>query len=220
MPIKIIKSKQIDEIFSEIKKNTPIIIYKNFFNINDCNKIKRLCHKNFSIKINRKRLKNKFLNFASLDVLPSNTRTKRILRSFELSDFLIRKNKKIQKLLNFQNKVLKLKNNEKIFRKVQVIYYPKGGGFFEKHSHPRYPTNYGFIITLSEKNKEFNQGVTNFEINKRNYSLEKYNITKGDLILFRFDLPHFVTPCDPGDDLKFDMKGRWTLVLPVYHERF
>ena len=38
--------------------------------------------------------------------------------------------------------------------------------------------------------------------------------------MFRYDLPHQVTPCDPNNDLTFDRKGRWTMIFPVYHEKF
>ena len=137
-----------------------------------------------------------------------------------MSDYFISKFPEIMNLIKFQKKIVKLKHKKKIYRKIQIIHYPKGGGFFDKHHHPRYPTNYGIIITLSEKFKDFKEGVTNFVINKKNISLEKFNLSTGDLILFRFDIPHYISPVDPDKDLTFDKKGRWTLVLPVYHEKF
>jgi hypothetical protein len=216
----VIVLKKINHIFLEIKKNTPIIIYKNFFKKNTCKKIIDICHENYSLKYNRKKSKNKFINFSSIDVLPSSVKTDRIFRTFVMSDYFISKFPEIINLITFQKKILKLKFKKKIYRKVQIIHYPKGGGFFDKHHHPRYPTNYGIIITLSEKFKDFKQGVTNFVINKKNISLEKFNLEMGDLILFRFDIPHYISPVDPGEDLTFNKKGRWTLVLPVYHEKF
>ena len=53
---------------------------------------------------------------------------------------------------------------------------------------------------------------------KKNINLEKYNVTRGDLILFRFDLPP-ISP-DPDMDLTFDVKGRWTMVLPYIMTSF
>jgi len=208
------------KIFEEIKKNTPIIIYKNFFKKKDCQKIISICHNNFSLDNNRKKNSNKYFDFTSIDVLPSNVKTRRVFRTFELSKYFINKFKEIKGLLNFQNKVLKLKKNKKIYRKVQIIHYPRGGGYFEKHKHSRNPTNYGLIVTLSEKNKDFKEGVTNFEYKKKKISLEKYNLSKGDLILFRYDLPHSISKCDPNYNLNFDKKGRWTMILPVYHKKF
>ena len=210
----------INKIYNYINNNAPIIVVKKFFNHRDCTKIVNICHKNFVFDVNRKKNKSLYFNFASLDVLPQNVKTDRIFRTFELSNYFIKKFKKINEVLRFQNKILKTDKRKKIYRKVQVIHYPRGGGFFGKHQHPRYPTNYGLIINLTKKNRDFRKGVTNFEIKKKKISLEKKNISIGDLIMFRYDLPHQVTPCDPNNDLTFDRKGRWTMIFPVYHEKF
>ena len=219
MKIKIIKN-DLNLVFNEIKKNTPIIIYKNFIKSDQCKKIVSICHKNFSYKINRKNKPNKYFNFASIDVLPSNVKSNRIFRIFDLSKYFIKKFTFFKKIQNFQNKIIKLKKNKKIYKKIQVIQYPRGGGFFDEHFHTRYPTNYGLILTLTEKNKDFTKGVTNFKFKKKKIDIENYKVSIGDLILFRFDLPHSVSPCDPEKDLTFDNKGRWTLVFPVYHKQF
>ena len=62
---------------------------------------------------------------------------------------------------------------------------------------------------------DIKKGVTNIKFNKKYINLEKYNITCGDLILFRFDLPHKITPVDPDKYLSFDTKGRWTLLFSI-----
>jgi len=216
----VVLKKDINKVFLEIKKNTPIIIFKNFLNKGICRKINSTCHENYSFRYNRKKPKNKFLNFSSIDVLPSLVKTDRIFRTFELSDYFVSRYSEIKDLLKFQKKIFKPISKKKIYRKVQVIHYPKGGGFFDRHHHPRYPTNYGIIITLTEKFKDFNEGVTNFIINEKDISLEKFNLTTGDLILFKYDISHYISPVDPGENLTFDKKGRWTLILPIYHEKF
>ena len=66
----------------------------------------------------------------SLDVLPSNVESNRIFRTFVLNDFFINKYKDIKFILELQNKILKLKKKKK-FRKVQIIHYPRGGGFLK-----------------------------------------------------------------------------------------
>lgn len=217
--IKVIQNN-IDLIFNEIRKETPVIIFKSFLKQSDCNKIVSVCHKNFSFKHHRKKKISSLFNFMSIDVLPSKVESNRIFRSFELSQKFISKFKAIGQVLKLQDQIIKPKKNKKIFRKAQVIHYPRGGGFFEEHSHNRYPTNYGLIITLTKKYQDFKSGVTNFKIKNKNISLEKYGVTIGDLILFRFDLMHSVTACDSKNDLIFDKKGRWTLVFPVYHKKF
>ena len=45
-------------------------------------------------------------------------------------------------------------------------------------------------------------------------------VVSGDLILFRFDLSHSISKVDPKENLLFDKNGRWTLVVPVYHDKF
>lgn len=217
MYIKILK-KNPNLILEEIKKKTPVIVYRKFLNSNDCKKIINICHKNNDYKNHRKLKVNKYFNFHSIDVLPSNVSSNRIFRTFELSNFFIKKFKSIRYALSFQDKIIK-KDNKKIYRRVQVIHYPVGGGFFEEHTHPRYPTNYGMIVTLSRKNKDFKEGVTTFRVRNKNIELEKYQITVGDLILFKFDLPHSITKCDPKKDLKFDLKGRWTLIFPTMYQK-
>ena len=37
------------------------------------------------------------------------------------------------------------------------------------------------------------------------------------MILFRFDVPHWITTIDEGDQLDLSsQRGRWTAVLPYY----
>lgn len=51
-----------DKIIEEVKKNTPIIVCKNFLKKSDCKKIVNICYENFNIKDHRKkRLKINFL---------------------------------------------------------------------------------------------------------------------------------------------------------------
>ena len=35
----------------------------------------------------------------------------------------------------------------------------------------------------------------------------------GDLLLFRYDLPHAVSAVDPKETLVFDSNGRWTFAM-------
>ena len=165
------------------------------------------------------RKKNKSGFFFTFDVMPSKVKTDRIFREFNLGKKYTDNSQLITEIIKFQNDyILKTKKNKKIYKKIQVIHYPKGGGFFAEHKHQRYPTNYGVILTLSEKFNHFDQGVTNFKCKGKNINLERFNVTAGDLILFRYDLPHKMPPCDPKEDLIFDLKGRWTLIFPVHYK--
>ena len=98
----------------------------------------------------------------------------------------------------------------------QVIQYPSGGGFFDEHVHPLEPQGVGLIVGLSEKGRDFKSGGTCFRVNGRNNSFEDTH-AMGDIILFRFDLPHWITPIDDDEHLDWTRQaGRWTMVLPYY----
>ena len=162
--------------------------------------------------------------FYSMDVLPTKVETNRIFRTIEfhnLDERIVSKDivTLFEKLKDFQSKFLinnSIWKNKNLFRRFQVIHYPKGGGFFDWHQHPRFPVNFGMILNLSGKGIEFNDGAT--EIVSRNgkvIRVEDFS-DKGDLILFRYDLKHRVAPCDQNHDLCFDSNGRWTAILPIF----
>ena len=98
----------------------------------------------------------------------------------------------------------------------QIIHYPSGGGMFGRHGHPLEPQRIGLVLGLSQRGQDFMSGATWFEVDGRRFGTEdRHDI--GDLILFRFDIPHWVTAIDQGET--FDPaseRGRWTAVLPFY----
>lgn len=98
----------------------------------------------------------------------------------------------------------------------QVIQYPAGGGMFGRHSHPLEPQRIGLILGISERGHDFETGATHFDIDGEDIGTDRvHNI--GDMILFRFDVPHWITPVDPDAALDYgSSRGRWTLVLPFY----
>ena len=208
-----IKKKQFLKLDNLIKKNVPIIIIKNFLQKNFCKEIIEYCV-NISQK-NQHRKLTKEGDYFSTDIHPSNVKTDRVFRKYMLGKSFEKKFKKINDIIKFQHdKILKPKNNN-LKTEIQVVHYPRGGGYFAEHKHNRYPTNYGIIITLSEKGSDFNKGATSIKFKDKFINLEKYNINKGDLTLFRFDLTHKITPVDPDKYLSFDNKGRWTLLLSI-----
>jgi hypothetical protein len=208
-----IEKKQISKLDHLLKKNVPIIIIKKFLQKNFCKDIIDYCVSESQKNQHRKITKEG--NFFSTDIHPSNVKTDRIFRKYMLGKSFEKKFKKIDAIIKFQhNKILKPKNNNSK-TEIQVVQYPRGGGYFAEHKHNRYPTNYGMIITLSEKGTDFNKGATNIKFKNKYINLEKYNINSGDLTLFRFDLTHKITPVDPDKYLSFDNKGRWTLLLSI-----
>ncbi len=205
--------RNISNIDNFIKKNTPVIIVKNFINKTFCREIIKYCVKVSKDYSHRKLTRDG--NFFSTDIHPPGVKTDRVFRKYMLGRKFVKKFNKVKDIIKFQKEKI-IKSNKNDFKsEIQVVQYPRGGGYFAEHTHKRFPTNYGMIITLSEKGKDFKKGVTNIKFNKKYINLEKHNITCGDLILFRFDLPHKITPVDPDKYLSFDKKGRWTLLFSI-----
>ena len=76
----------------------------------------------------------------------------------------------------------------------QVIHYPRGGGFFGRHSHPLEPQQYGLVLSLTDG------PATTFHLDDGDVETER---EAGDLTLFRYDIPHSVPMVDPGVPLEF-----------------
>ena len=160
--------------------------------------------------------------FYSIDVLPSNTKTNRIFRTIDFrEESSIKKFDDVslifKKMKDFQSSYVineaDIKLNQR--HRLQFIHYPKGGGWFDWHQHPRYPVNYGLILNLTERGKNFDIGSTEIELENGDVISVEDIANIGDLILFRYDLRHRVSPCNPYDDLVFDANGRWTAILPI-----
>ncbi len=98
----------------------------------------------------------------------------------------------------------------------QLIQYPQGGSIFGRHVHPLAPQRIGLIAGLSRRGVDFSRGGASFEIDGHVIDTEALQ-DFGDIVLFRFDVPHWVTPSDPKDKFDWaDESGRWSMVLPYY----
>ena len=214
-----------NKITQYIEDEIPVIIVKNFEKESVCNNVRQSVH--FFKKQNSPKLGDRFTEtFWQISVLPSKAITDRIFRTCLIfpDDELPVVNLTMpifKKMESFQKKYLGIEKfiNDKVQGRPQIIHYPIGGGFFDWHTHPRFPTNYGLILNLSKKGRDFNFGQTEIKTeNGEIIKVEKY-ADIGDLILFRYDLSHRVAPCDPDQDLVFSEKGRWTAVLPLLEKK-
>lgn len=161
--------------------------------------------------------------YYSFDVLPEKSATSRIFRTLNFLDMesphlspplkdLFRQMMELQSRSIVDESVWRDGARK---RRMQVIHYPRGGGFLDWHVHPRYPVNYGLILNMSEQGESFSSGGTEIVQSSGETVRVEDHSNIGDLILFRFDLKHRVAPCDPDQDLHFDANGRWTAVLPI-----
>ncbi len=217
----IIITKKSSEITQHISNEEPVIIVKNFIEEDICNHVRKSSH--LFTKKNTPKIGNRNKEtFWRIDVLPSKVETERIFRTLcifpdDKLSIVKTTNPIFNKMAEFQDKYLEFGRhiNSNIKRRPQILHYPIGGGFFDWHSHKRFPNNYGLILNLSKKDRDFQQGQTEVILeNKKVIKLDDYTDI-GDLILFRYDLAHRVAPCDPKEDLVFSDKGRWTAVLPL-----
>lgn len=99
--------------------------------------------------------------------------------------------------------------------RLKVLQYPLGGGFLAEHSHPLEPQRIGLITGLSQIGKDFTTGGTFFHTPfGRVDTLAQHDI--GDVILFRYDLPHAVAAVDEEKPLDWTSEaGKWSVVLEL-----
>jgi len=199
-------------------KSGDAYVIKEFFPENICRIIVSEAHKIMKALPNREEKDGMFF---SLDYLPEGTESERILRAIQIRDFKKLKNKfnsVFHKMREFQLEFVLDKDNLNTEEELlpQIIHYPRGGGFFDWHIHPRNPVNYGLIHKLSKRGSNFMKGATEILCSDSDVlKVEEYSDI-GDLVLFKYDLKHRVAPCDPDNDLVFDINGRWTAILPIY----
>lgn len=99
--------------------------------------------------------------------------------------------------------------------RVKLLHYPAGGGFLTEHQHPLEPQRVGLITSLSRVGTDFHTGGTSFRTPYgRVDTTAQHDI--GDIILFRYDLPHAVTPVDEGREIDWRSEaGKWSFVLDL-----
>jgi hypothetical protein len=98
----------------------------------------------------------------------------------------------------------------------QVIHYPRGGGHLATHVHPLEPQLIGFILSISKRGIDFKKGAVGFEALDGSPIDTSEHHDLGDIIMFKFDLKHWVTPVDIDETLNpSDEKGRWVVTLPL-----
>ena len=99
--------------------------------------------------------------------------------------------------------------------RVKLLHYPVGGGFLQRHHHPLEPQRVGLIASLSRIGEDFRSGGTSFQTRFGPVdTLRDHDI--GDVILFRYDLPHEVLPVDEDEAIDWPADtGKWSFVLDL-----
>ena len=99
--------------------------------------------------------------------------------------------------------------------RAKVLHYPAGGGFMAEHTHPLEPQRIGLVLSMSQHGTDLTHGATNFVTPEGPVdTTREHNI--GDVIVFRYDLPHEVTPVDEDAAIDWDSQaGKWSFVLEL-----
>jgi hypothetical protein len=99
--------------------------------------------------------------------------------------------------------------------RLKVLQYPVGGGFLAEHTHPLEPQRIGLIMSLSRIGEDFASGGTFFQTPFGRVDTLAYHDI-GDIILFRYDLPHAVAVVDEDNSLDWNADtGKWSVVLEL-----
>jgi hypothetical protein len=98
----------------------------------------------------------------------------------------------------------------------QLIHYPSGGGFFARHWHNLEPQQLGFIVSLSQRGRDFRNGGTCFEIDGEVVDMELRQEI-GDICVWRYDHVHWVSQSDLRDKFDWDSDaGRWVATFAYF----
>ena len=99
--------------------------------------------------------------------------------------------------------------------RLKVLHYPAGGGFLEEHIHPLEPQRVGLVLSASKLETDIGTGGTYFLSPFGRVEAGPYHDI-GDLILFRYDIPHGVSRVDEHRGLDWQSEaGKWSVVLDL-----
>ena len=90
---------------------------------------------------------------------------------------------------------------------LELLHYGHGH-YFGRHAHEFDPQCVGLILLLNQAGRDYASGGTVFHDATESVDINDH-AGKGDLVIFRYDMQHEVTPVS-------GTQGRWTAVLPYY----
>lgn len=99
--------------------------------------------------------------------------------------------------------------------RLKVLHYPAGGGYLQQHAHPLEPQRVGLILGGAKVGEDLSSGGTFFLTPFGDVDTgDCHDI--GDIILFRYDLPHGVSAVDADKKLDWSSDaGKWSIVLEL-----
>jgi hypothetical protein len=99
--------------------------------------------------------------------------------------------------------------------RIKVIRHPRGGGHLVWHRHPYLPQKVEFFLNLSQPGEDYHCGGADFKTPAGAVGTCDC-CEMGDIIAWRYDLPHRTATIDPDADLNWDGDdGFWLLAVEV-----
>ena len=99
--------------------------------------------------------------------------------------------------------------------RAKILHYPRGGGFLTEHIHQLEPQRVGLILSLSRAGIDARRGGTTFQTPAGTVDTSEHHDV-GDIVMFRYDLPHAVVAVDPDVPIDWDSDtGKWSVVLEL-----
>ncbi|MBO6657185.1 MAG: hypothetical protein JJ934_09830 [Pseudomonadales bacterium] len=209
----------------ELKTGT-VVIFKNVFAPEETSELRKLVFEwsstlpplSFEENANKPNL-----NFHRIDGAPEKSSLPHIFHQYGFGDVGSTNGKLKSRLTSFTSRLLGLQNtladtsysmsDENV--RAKVLQYVSGGGFLAAHTHPIEPQRVGLICALSKVGIDFLRGGTTFDAPSKKIDTGPHHDI-GDVIAFRYDLPHEVEITEPDSEIDWKSeKGRWTLVLEL-----
>ena len=87
----------------------------------------------------------------------------------------------------------------------------------QEHVDPLDPQKVEMVLSGSQRGVDFEDGGLEIFLDDEWIDVESH-IAKGDIVLFRPDVPHRVKPINSKSKLDWSKrKGRWTIFSPIAH---
>jgi hypothetical protein len=87
--------------------------------------------------------------------------------------------------------------------RLKAMRHPRGGGYLQTHTHPFLPQKVSVFINLSEPGVDYHSGAARFRSKTGRVDTHE-EFQMGDVLAWRYDLLHDVSPVDGGQPLTWD----------------
>ena len=99
--------------------------------------------------------------------------------------------------------------------RIKAIRHPRGGGFLAKHTHPYLPQKVSLFLNVSQPGVDYKSGGTRFMVDGKWIETDEFFLM-GDILGWRYDMVHEVTPIEPESSLDWSGDdGHWLFAMEM-----